>query len=136
MTNANDFRGETELEIDGKKRVVKFDHEAIRQLEQRHGAVMQVLHNCAGAPQSLPHSFVLDAVYFGIQHHGDKKITRSKLEKLIPTHRVYTYAGPVLVALLLAFNGPEGTAELLAKDDEDDKAPPAGEAEGDEAENP
>jgi hypothetical protein len=107
MVSANDFRGHVEIELDGKKRLLRFNHSALRQLESKHGPVM-----AQGRGVSL--GFIIDAIAAGIAHHGDKSMTPAKLESMIPTYEVLKYAEPVSIAIMLAYQGPEAVSEFLA----------------------
>ena len=121
---ANDFRSEFEITLDGKKRILKFGYAALRSLEARYQSLTKLMVDTGGL---LPTSFLIDALVAGLAHHGDKRLTAAWIQNHIPIHELKAFNEQVAMALLLTLNGPEDTAAMLGKGEDD---APATEADG------
>ena len=117
---ANPYRGEAAITIGGKERTLKFDHNALADLEDLLGgrSVLKIIRN-----GEVGSSFLRTAIAVGLRHESLVKPTLVGKWLSESPERYSQHASAVLKAITLAIKGPgfERAADQLDVDEEDDE---------------
>lgn len=104
---ANPHRGEVGIEIGGKERILKYDMNAIAEMEEHLGASVMSIFDGGG---NVGLRQIRALLYFGMKG-GDQSLTLKKVGEMCEMPKLGYYTEKILEAITLFFGPSEGQAD-------------------------